>query len=75
MTEVKLQSIFKTLPVHCVILAKDVEAAGIGRGDLVQAKKGSKEKEKAGQALVRDDWSNPSEKDPREQSGDVLSEK
>lgn len=61
MTDAKLQSTFKTLPARCVILVEDIDAAGIGREDLVQAEKKSKEKEKARKAPVQDEWGNPSE--------------
>ncbi|KAJ8107739.1 hypothetical protein OPT61_g8660 [Boeremia exigua] len=43
MTDSRLQRAFKTLPSRCVVLFEDIDAAGIGREDLLKAKTASKE--------------------------------
>ncbi|KAF3045781.1 hypothetical protein E8E11_005885 [Didymella keratinophila] len=55
MTDAKLQSTFKDLRSRCVVLVEDIDAAGIGREDLVQAEKESKEKQKTTKA-PNDGW-------------------
>lgn len=43
MTDSKLQTTFKDLPPRCVVLFEDIDAAGIGREDLIKAEADSKE--------------------------------
>ncbi|KAJ4367842.1 hypothetical protein N0V86_009680 [Didymella sp. IMI 355093] len=70
MTDSRLQSTFKSLPSRCVVLFEDIDAAGIGREDVVQAEKESKEKTK--KATQTGGWGEPEEtfeNDPEGYSG------
>lgn len=58
-TDAKSQSTFKTLSSRCVVLVQDIDAAGIGREDLVQAEKVSKEKME--KRLRQDEWGQSAE--------------
>lgn len=58
MTDAKLQGTFKALPSRCVVLVEDIDTASIGREDLVQTERESKEKEKKKKAPNRDEWGN-----------------